>query len=806
MSADLVRPVALQEEYRRRGLWPQVTLAERVRAVAERTPDRLAVIDGTDGRQVTYRQLLDDASRVAGFLREQGIGAGNGVSVQLPNRYETVAVDVGVLLLGARLNPLLPDYRRHELRHILSVSRARAYFTPQAHRGFDHAGLADVLLPELPELGTHVVVSDDPAPGRTTLAEVLRAAPLDDVPDVSPAEVSELIFTSGTESRAKAVMHSEETLNASVLATVAHLGLTDEDVVWMPSPVGHSTGLNFGVRLALLQGLPVVLQDRWDPSVAARLVETHRPTYTLAATTFLSDLLRVAAQEGRDLSSLRSFGCGGAPVPAPLVRSASEAGIGVLRLYGSTEGLIMSWNQHSSPQAKREDTDGVRLPDVEVQVWDTLDEPVSAGTPGELIVRGPNVCLGFFDDPERTAASFTPDGWLRTGDIGALDEDDYVTIHGRKKEVIIRGGLNIAPREIEDLITQMPQVREVAVVGVPDERLGEVVCACVVPSGDAEVSLDEVAAFLRSRDLATYKLPQRLQLVDALPRTATGKIRKVELLGSADTPGMSTASSGPVLAENWEHEGVRGILLRLNRPELRNPLDHDTVLALLEHVERAEATASVRAVVITGSGSAFSAGGDLRKYLDLYEDRPRFSAFLDDFARLCDRLERGPLVSCAMVNGACVAGGLELALACDLITIGAGARIGDGHLGSGQLPGAGGSQRLCRAIGLQKAKELLLTGALWSAEQAAVAGLVTRIFADSDLERGTLDLVASCGRHSSLGYATMKHLITVSQSTDLDAGLDVERGLVEEYATTSHDAREGLHSFLERRPPSWTGA
>jgi acyl-CoA synthetase (AMP-forming)/AMP-acid ligase II len=534
MGTDHVRPLELQEAYRRRGLWPPVTLAEQVRAVARDTPDRIAVIDGTDGRRVTYAQLVDDASRVAGFLHERGIRSGDGVSVQLPNRYETVVVDVAVLFLGARLNPLLPDYRRHELTQVLGVSRAKAYFTPQTHRGFDHAALADALLPDLPHVGTHVVVSDEPAPGHLTLTEALRARPLEDFPPIAPDAVSELIFTSGTESRAKAVMHSEETLNSSVLATVAHLGLTEEDVVWMPSPVGHSTGLNFGVRLALLQGLPVILQDRWDPSVAARLIEEHGATYTLAATTFLSDLLRAAAADGRDLSSLRSFGCGGAPVPAPLVRAASRAGVGVLRLYGSTEGLIMSWNQHTSPEPKREETDGVRLPDVEVQVWDALDAPVPNGSPGELIVRGPNVCLGFFDDPERTAASFTSDGWLRTGDVGVLDDDGYITIVGRKKEVIIRGGLNIAPREIEDLITQMPQVAEVAVVGLPDERLGEIVCACVVPSGEVALTLEEVVGFLRSRDLATYKLPQRLQLVDRLPRTATGKIRKVELTSALE--------------------------------------------------------------------------------------------------------------------------------------------------------------------------------------------------------------------------------------------------------------------------------
>lgn len=528
-SPDLVRPISMQLDYRRRGLWPQVTLADRVRAIARDAPESIAVVDGADDRRITYGQLVEDASRIAGYLRSQGVAAGDGVSVQLPNRYETVAVDVAVLMLGARLNPLLPDYRKHELTHILGVSEARAYFTPGSHRGFDHAELAGALVDELPALQTHVVVSDQSGHGGTDIADVLTSEPLVDFPEVDPSAVSELIFTSGTESRPKAVMHSEETLNHSVMATARHLGLTDHDIVWMPSPIGHSTGLNFGVRMALLNGLPVILQDRWDAAAAARIIEMHRPTYTLAATTFLADLLRVAREESRDVSSLRFFGCGGAPVPGELVRSAEAAGIGVQRLYGSTEGLIMTWNQASSPQSKRETTDGVRLEDVEIQVWDAHEQRVTPGFPGELAVRGPNVCLGFFADSERTRSSFTPDGWLRTGDLGTLDADGYVTIVGRKKEVIIRGGLNIAPREIEDLISEMPEVLEVAVIGLPDERLGEVVCACIVPTRPDALGLDDLVTFLRARDVAAYKLPQRLKVLESLPRTATGKLRKVEL-------------------------------------------------------------------------------------------------------------------------------------------------------------------------------------------------------------------------------------------------------------------------------------
>jgi acyl-CoA synthetase (AMP-forming)/AMP-acid ligase II len=311
-----------------------------------------------------------------------------------------------------------------------------------------------------------------------------------------------------------------------VRAMRAFLGLGANDVVWMPSPVGHSTGFNFGVRLALYCGLPLVLQDRWDAATAIDLVRGFGCTYTLAATTFLQDLVDELGRRGERLDAMTRFCCGGAPVPPELVAAADDRGIGVLRLYGSTEALVVTCNRPGAPLGERLDNDGVALPGADVRTRDDAGDICSPGAPGEIEVRSRQNAVGYFDDAERTAATFSGDGWVRSGDLGVLDDRGALSIVGRKKEIIIRGGLNIAPREIEEMLLAFEEVERCAVVGVPDERLGERVCACVCLSAGASLTLDDLVARLRAAGLATYKLPQALHIVDALPMTASGKVQK----------------------------------------------------------------------------------------------------------------------------------------------------------------------------------------------------------------------------------------------------------------------------------------
>ncbi len=517
------------------GFWDGTTLAASVSGHASARGTEVAVVDQLGERQHTYGELDRDSSRIAGYLQRNGVHPGDVVAVQLPNWYEMVAIAIGIFKAGAVINPMLPVYRSKELRYMLQVGQTKVVFTPATYRGFDHLAMIEEMRDDLPSLVAHVVV--DGIGGRaTTYAEAIAVESPAPPPDLQVAdEVSELIFTSGTEAEPKAVMHTEQTTNFSVRTAFSSLGMTADDVVWMPSPIGHSTGFNYGVRMALYHGLQLVLQDRWDGPQAAQLIAQQRCSYTLAATTFLRDLVQACSANNLRLDSMRLFGSGGAPVPADLVRAAGEVGISVLRLYGSTEVLVGTWNRSNSPLEKRINTDGRAVDDVEIAVRDD-DGTTIVGEPGELYVRGPNTSVGFFDDPVRTAATFGEDGWVKSGDLAVLDEEGYLTMVGRRKEIIIRGGLNVTPREIEEVLLRLPAVAAVAVVGLPDERLGEIACACVVLVPAATLTREEMVDHLRASGLATYKWPERLEIVEELPTTPTGKVQKHLIVASLTTP------------------------------------------------------------------------------------------------------------------------------------------------------------------------------------------------------------------------------------------------------------------------------
>jgi acyl-CoA synthetase (AMP-forming)/AMP-acid ligase II len=279
-------------------------------------------------------------------------------------------------------------------------------------------------------------------------------------------------------------------------------------------------------------GTKLVLLERWDPIAAADLLERERCAFTFVAATFLHDLTYLPGIAERDLSSFRLFACGGAPIPVVLAKDAERIlGCRVLRAYGSSESTYVTLNRPEDKSESSYTTDGYALPGREIVIRDDEHLEVPRGTRGEITVRGPNLAVGYLGSPEMNAAAYDAAGFYYSGDLGVMDENGYVTVAGRKKDIIIRGGMNISPLEIETELANHPAVAESAAVGYPDARLGQRVCIFIVPRDSAgSLELADVKDFLLGRGMAKYKLPERLEVVTALPRTAVGKVRKVDLM------------------------------------------------------------------------------------------------------------------------------------------------------------------------------------------------------------------------------------------------------------------------------------
>ena len=503
------------------------TVLATLRRHAEATPDKTAVVEARTGRQVRYADLADDVERCVDAVRASGGIDGAVVSVQLPNWYETVVIDCTVLECGAVLNPLLPGYRSNELAGVRERAEPALMVSPRHYRGFDFPAMYEDLGRDGAPVA-HLAVDRGQDGLADALADALSGGVQGERLDRRlGVEASELIFTSGTQAAPKGVVHSEQTVGANIAAMTEALALTGDDVVWVPSPVGHSTGLNFGVRLGLTLGCTVALQDVWNPEDGLELIESARCSYTLAAPTFLRGIVDLLRAEGKSHPFMRAFACGGAPVPPALVDEADGVGMKVLRLYGSTEALVMTCHRPDAPLAERRASDGPPLPGVGIRVVTEAGDEEERGAAGEIEVRGPSVCVGLLVDGGLRSLTGESDGWARTEDVGVLEEDGNLRIVDRKKEIIIRGGMNISASEVEHALLGVDGVTDAAVIGMADERLGEQCCACVVV--DASASEEQLAGIVQQAagsGLATYKLPEQVYAVAELPRTATGKVQK----------------------------------------------------------------------------------------------------------------------------------------------------------------------------------------------------------------------------------------------------------------------------------------
>ncbi len=517
---------AREAAWRRDGAWRVDTLATIAPDVAAADPDRVLLIDGD--HRLSAATLLKQAHALAGALHARGLRPGHVVSFQLPNWHEAAVINLAASLLGLVVNPLVPIYREAELRFMLADCRSRILFVPEQFRGFGHAALAIRLQPELSEL-QEIVVLRGTAPGCTAWDDLLAVPPLPaGTAGPDPDVVKLVMYTSGTTGRPKGVLHSHNTIQAELRAVIAFSGIDADDVVFMPSPVTHVTGFFYALEMPWAARIPTVMMESWNAVDALRLVRDEGCTLTVAATPFLVELLAEAERAGERLPRFRSFTCGGASVPPELIRRVGDVleRCRAARVYGSTEcPTITNGVPAGADPALGASTDG-SVYNNEVRIVDPVTgQPMASGEEGEIIARGPENFLGYARTDDNQDA-FDADGFFRTGDLGWLSEDGYLTMTGRRKDLIIRGGENISPREIEDVLFKCPGVQEVAVVAMPHPRLGEGVCAFVVPREGATVTAEALMRHVQAAGIAKQKWPERLEIVTDLPRTASGKVRK----------------------------------------------------------------------------------------------------------------------------------------------------------------------------------------------------------------------------------------------------------------------------------------
>jgi acyl-CoA synthetase (AMP-forming)/AMP-acid ligase II len=512
------------------GQWIGETFYDLLNRAAEATPDKVAITDGTN--RVTYAELRDATDRMAARYRELGIGEADVVAIQLPNWIEFAPCFFALERIGAVAVTVSTDFRARELEYILRFSEARGFVTCGAYRGFDHLAMASDLREKLPGLQLIGSFRSPPRDGVVTLDDVTagKGPPKDFISFRQPSDaVMRMAFTSGTTGNPKGVMHSHDTTlpAARILNHDVGLGPDDRMMVWLP------LGLNWGY-LTLVQSVmanaTAVLLERFSTAPALALLEKERCSYVPTAPASLTGILNLPQMKEADLSALRLVVSGGASAPVETIRAWRAAAPGhFLELYGMLEDGYQTYTRADDDPEEVAGSVGRAASHMGLRLLDPEGNDVPHGSEGEIAADGPSIHLGYHANPTANAEAFTTDGWFRSGDLGYIDNSGNLRISGRVKEMINRGGKKFFPREIEEVLYTHPAILYCAIVGLPDARLGERACLCLVPrEGHPVLDLPTVLEFLGD-GFATYKLPERLVVLEELPFTPTGKIQRHKL-------------------------------------------------------------------------------------------------------------------------------------------------------------------------------------------------------------------------------------------------------------------------------------
>lgn len=544
MPVDLkmILPESRIAAMRQSGQWPDMLLTDVLdKAVAEQ-PDSIAFTGFNSMRRrretVSFRQLDQLSKRIALGLVHYGIGKGDMVSFQLPNWWEFVALHLACVRIGAISNPVMPIFRERELSFMLDFAETKAIFVPREFRGFDHPAMISGLRKNLPALQHMFVLGGEGAQSFEENFLLRRHEDEVDGPAIfaarrmSPNDVNEMLYTSGTTGQPKGVMHTANTQFANLKSLAPNIGLSRNDTLLMSSPLAHQTGFLYGIMMPLYLGIKTVYQDVWDARIAAQMIQDEKVTYTMASTPFLADLTDNPDVRNYDTGSLRIFMCGGAPIPRVLTeRATRELDIKVLSLWGMSENGAVTITRPDDPMDKVFNTDGKAISGIEVRIVDENGQPLPPDTEGLLQSRGCSQFVGYMKKPEMYGTD--KDGWFDTGDYARMDADGYIRITGRAKDILIRGGENIPVVEVEEILYRHPAIADAAIVGMPDPRLGERGCAFVTLQPGASFGFAEMTSWLTDAKLARNYMPERLEVITEMPRTASGKIQKFKLREAA---------------------------------------------------------------------------------------------------------------------------------------------------------------------------------------------------------------------------------------------------------------------------------
>ncbi|MGW0035163.1 AMP-binding protein [Gordonia sp. NPDC003376] len=523
------------------GQWADENFTELLRSRAESKPDKVFVTDGVHA--LTFAELYASSQQLAVGLHRDGVRAGARVAVQLPNWAAFIVVAASLARIGAVMVPIMPIYRKDEVAHVVADAEVSVAIAPFEFKGFDYVGMFEEIRKDSPTLRTIVAVRAPESAGPDLAERDIRV--LEDliITGVDPAAVDAevdirvhpddpfvIVYTSGTTSRPKGCVHTFNTYASGARMLAVAFGHTEDDVQFGPSPITHTTGLVTSVLIPLMAGAATHVMAEWTPQAGLADIARFGCTSAVTATTFLQTLIAAADEDPTaDLSTLRMWTCAGSPIPAAVVENATAKlpQARILSLYGRSENLSTTTCTITDDPARAITSDGSALPGAEVKVVGPDGYEVPRGTEGDIAYRGPSHMIEYLNRPQDTAELFTPEGFSRSGDLGVMDVDGFVRVTGRTKDIVIRGGMNISVREVEDKLAGHPDLLALAVVGMPDEKLGEKVCCYVVAKeGHTAPTVDELRAFLTDRGVAIQKTPERVIPIDSLPMTATGKIQK----------------------------------------------------------------------------------------------------------------------------------------------------------------------------------------------------------------------------------------------------------------------------------------